>query len=51
MKNVLSVIQTNLGIVPMEHPFEYVKNLQKTFLYDQIIFSDEFYDLTGIEKP
>lgn len=51
VKNVLSVIQTNLGIVPIEHPFEYVKNLQKTFLYDQIIFSDEFYDLTGIEKP
>lgn len=51
VKNVLSEIQTNLGIVPMQNPFEYVKDFQKTFLYDQIIFSDEFYDLTGIEKP
>lgn len=41
----------SLGITPMEHPFEYVKTIQKEFNYNKILFNDEYYDVTGKEKP
>lgn len=49
--DLLDTIHIELGITAMEHPFEYVKKIQKDFDYNQIVFSDEFYDLTGKEKP
>lgn len=47
---VLSTIRTELNIEPMAKPFEYIKKLQKEFPYEQIKFTDEFYDVTGIER-
>lgn len=47
---VLNAIRTELGISEMENPFEYIKNIQKDFPYDRIKFSDEFYEVTGIER-
>ena len=40
----------SLGITPMEHPFSYVKSIQSRFNYRQIIFRDDFYEVTGISK-
>ncbi len=47
---VLNVIKSELGISPIENAFEYVKALQADFDYGKIEFSDEFYDVTGIER-
>lgn len=35
----------------MENPYEYVKNIQKDFDDSKIKYSDEYYDIKGIEKP
>lgn len=48
--HILEIIGELLGISPMEGAFEYVKELQKNFSYDQIKYSDEFYDITGMER-
>lgn len=48
---ILNQIQTKLGIQPMEHPFEYIKEVQKDFPYDNIPFSNEYYDTLGLERP
>ena len=48
---VIGTISRELNITPMENPFEYVKEIQRTFDYDQIMFTDEFYDTTGWERP
>ena len=48
---VIDALSGALDIVPIAHPFEYVKELQNTFDYSKIKFDDEFYDITGLEKP
>ena len=50
--NVITALQAirRLGVEPMQNPFEYVSHIQKDFDYWNIPFSDEFYDITGIEK-
>lgn len=47
----LNAIRTGLGIEPAERPFERIKAIQKDFPYDRIVFSDEFYEITGLENP
>ncbi len=47
----LSALQETLGIAPMAAPFEYVKAVQQDFDYRNIVFSDEYYDATGRERP
>lgn len=44
-------LQRELGLPPMENPFEYVKTIQKNFDGSKIQFSDEYYEVTGIENP
>ena len=39
-----------MDIPPIEDPFEYVKALQKDFDYSRIVYSDEYYDVLGIER-
>lgn len=34
----------------MENAYEYVKDLQREFPYQKLRFTDEFYDVTRIEK-
>lgn len=48
---VLHTIQNELHIAPVENAFEYIKELQDNFAYDQIHFSDEYYDTVGLERP
>lgn len=40
----------SIGVIPMECPFEYVKKIQSEFQYSRIVYSDEFYEVTGKEK-
>ncbi len=48
---VLEKIQNELGIKPMEEPFEYVKTIQKDFDYKKLRFTAEYYDVLGLEPP
>lgn len=48
---VLQMIQTNLHLSPHPAPYEYVRNLQAEFDYSRIRLKDEYYDLTGFERP
>ena len=47
---VLNVISKEFNILPMEDPFGYVKELQKDFDGSLIEYSDEYYDILGIER-
>ncbi len=46
-----NLLQQKLGLLPMNDPFEYVKSIQKGFDDSKIQYSDEYYDVTGIENP
>jgi len=46
-----NLLQQELGLLPMDDPFEYVKSIQKDFDDSKIRFSDEYYDAAGIENP
>ena len=46
-----NLLQQRLGLLPMENPFEYVKSVQKGFDDSRMQYSDEYYDVTGIENP
>ena len=46
---VLEAIRS-LGILPINNPFTYIKEVQKNFPYAKIPFRDEFYDVTGKER-
>lgn len=47
---IITQIQTKLGVQPMENPFEYIKKVQKGFPYDEIQFTNEYYDTLGLER-
>ncbi len=47
----LNTIRSELNIQPMKDPFEYIKKIQQDFPYNQIKYSDEFYDITGLCRP
>ena len=47
---IINQIQTKLGVQPMENPFEYIKKVQKGFPYDEIRFTNEYYDTLGLER-
>ncbi len=49
--SILNKIKTELGVQPMEHPFEYIKEVQKDFPYEKIEFTNEYYDTLGLERP
>ncbi len=44
-------LQRELGLLPMENPFEYVKAVQKDFDGSNIQYRDEYYEATGLENP
>ena len=50
-KIVIDMIQKELDITPMEDPYAYVKKVQKDFDGSKIIYSDEYYETLGIERP
>ena len=49
-KAVLEKIATTFDLMPMESPFKYVKELQINFDGSKIEYSDEYYDVLGIER-
>ena len=49
--DVLDKIQSELKIEPMEEPFEYVRKIQAEFDYSKIRFTEEYYDVLGLEVP
>ena len=50
-KAAVQQLQCELGLLPMENPFEYVKAVQKDFDGSKIKYSDEYFEVTGIENP
>lgn len=50
-ERVLKTIESQLGIKPLENPFEYVKSIQRNFNYEKLQYSAEYYDVLGIEPP
>ena len=50
VQGVLSTIRKGIDITPIDTPFEYVKDLQSNFPYEQIPFTNEYYDTLGIER-
>ena len=51
VKSVLDTICKEMDIVVIDTPFEYVKDLQSNFPYEQIQFTNEYYDTLGMERP
>ena len=51
VQGVLSTIRKGIDITPIDTPFEYVKDLQSNFPYEQIPFTNEYYDTLGLERP
>lgn len=49
-KAVAQQLQRELGLLPMENPFEYVKAIQTDFDDSKIQYRDEYYEMTGIEN-
>ncbi len=49
-KTSIKYIETELGIAPMDNPYEYVKEIQAHFDNSGIEYSDEYYDVLGIER-
>ena len=51
VQGVLSTIRKGIDIAPIDTLFEYIKDLQSNFPYEQIPFTNEYYDTLGIERP
>ncbi|MEY8237326.1 hypothetical protein AALA36_16660 [Lachnospiraceae bacterium 66-29] len=47
----MDTIRKGLDVALIDTPFEYIKDLQSKFPYEQILFTDEYYDTLGIERP
>ena len=50
-KAAVKMLQQEFGLAPMNDPYEYVKSIQENFDDSKIQYSDEYYDVTGIENP
>ncbi len=50
-QEVLNNLQEKLDLTPFETPYEYVKELQYKFDYSRIKFTEEYYDVLGIDMP
>lgn len=48
--SVLAQLQTELGITPIVDPYDYVREVQASFDYSQIKYSDEYYEITGLPR-
>ena len=46
-KIALQQLQYELGLLPADNPFEYVKAIQKDFDGSKIQYSNEYYEVTG----
>lgn len=51
VQSILNTIRKEIDVTPIDTPFEYIKDLQGNFPYEQISFTNEYYDTLGIERP
>lgn len=51
VKFALNKIKSELNIQAIINPFNYVKGIQKDFIYDKIEFTNEYYDTLGLDRP
>jgi len=51
VKSVLDTIRKGMDVALIDTPFEYIKDLQSKFPCEQISFTNEYYDILGIECP
>lgn len=51
VQGVLDAIREGTDAAPVDTPFESVKDLQREFPYEQIPFTNEYYDTLGMERP
>ena len=49
-KKLLRYLEIELGLSPMENPYEYVKEIQANFDSSDIKYSNEYYDTLGIDN-
>ncbi|MEG1297256.1 MAG: hypothetical protein RSD02_12900 [Niameybacter sp.] len=49
-KTVLMLLSKEFELSPMENPFDYVKAIQRDFDDNNIQYSDEYYEVLGIER-
>lgn len=49
-QNLLDFIEKELAISPIENPYDYVKTLQTSFDERGIEYSDEYFEMLGIER-
>lgn len=49
-RNILTLLEKELQITAMQEPYEYVRELQSDFDYSKIEYSDEYYEVLGIER-
>lgn len=49
-KSVISYLKKELGSIPIDNPYDYVKELQFRFDNRWIEYGDEYYDVLGIER-
>lgn len=42
---IMELIKEEFQIIPMEQPFFYIKDLQASFDYSNLVFSEEYYEL------
>ena len=50
-RTVLDAIKTKLQLEPMENPYEYVTLVQTQYSNCDIEYSNEYYDILGLERP
>lgn len=50
LTQILEQIANEFGLDPMEEPYEYVKTLQAEFDGSRVRYSDEYYEVLGIER-
>lgn len=50
LEDTLAVLGRELGITPMENPYDYVKSVQQTFDDSKLEYNDEYYEVLGIER-
>lgn len=48
---ILSILSKTLELNPHQNPYDYVAELQSKIDYKKLKFSDEFYEITGNNKP
>ena len=48
--NVLSFLQTQFSILPMEQPYSYIKEVQQSFDYSQLKFPDKYSDMISPDE-